>query len=68
LKEIGYKVVIYPASAWMASIKAMQEVLAVLKEDGTTGRYASRMVSFQDMFEVVGRSKFAAMEKKYSSY
>jgi len=68
LQEIGYKVVIYPASAWMASIKAMREVLAVLKEDGTTARYASRMVSFQDMFEVVGRSKFAAMEKKYSSY
>lgn len=67
LKEIGYKIVIYPASAWMASIKAIQEVLSVLKEDGSTSRYASRMVSFQEMFEVVGRSKYVKLETKYSS-
>ena len=68
LKEIGYKIVIYPASAWMASIKAIQEVLSVLKEDGNTSRYAAHMVSFHDMFEVVGRSKFVQLEKKYCNY
>lgn len=67
LKEIGYKIVIYPASAWMACIKAMKEVLSVLKEDGTTSRYAPRMVSFNEMFEVVGRSMFVSFEKKYGS-
>jgi 2,3-dimethylmalate lyase len=70
LKELGamgYKVVIYPVSTHMAAIKAMQEVLAVLKQDGTTARFASRMVPFQEMFEVVGRSKYVAMEKKYTS-
>ena len=49
----------------MASIKAMKEVLSVLKEDGTTSRYAPRMVSFNEMFEVVGRSMFVSLEKKY---
>jgi len=70
LKELGamgYKLVIYPVSTHMAAIKAMQEVLAVLKQDGTTARFASRMVPFQEMFEVVGRSKYVAMEKKYAS-
>jgi methylisocitrate lyase len=67
LKEIGYKIVIYPASAWMACIKAMKEVLSVLKEDGTTSRYAPRMVSFNEMFEVVVRSMFVSFEKKYGS-
>ena len=67
LKEMGYKLVIYPVSAHMAAIKAMQEVLAVLKKDGTTGTYSSQMVPFQEMFEVVGRSKFMALEKKYAS-
>jgi methylisocitrate lyase len=67
LKEMGYKLVIYPVSAHMAAIKAMQEVLAVLKQDGTTARFATQMVSFQEMFEVVGRSKFTALEKKYAS-
>jgi len=67
LKEMGYKLVIYPVSAHMAAIKAMQEVLAVLKQEGTTARFASRMVPFQEMFEVVGRSNFTALEKKYAS-
>ena len=58
---------IYPVSVHMAAIKAMQEVLAVLKKDGTTGAYSSQMVPFQEMFEVVDRSKFMALEKKYAS-
>jgi methylisocitrate lyase len=67
LKEMGYKMVIYPVSTHMAAIKAMQEVLAVLKKDGSTGAYSSQMVPFQEMFEVVGRSKITALEKKYAS-
>ncbi len=67
LKKMGYKMVIYPVSAHMAAIRAMQEVLTVLKEDGTTARYAPRMVSFQEMFEVVGRSGYVRLEKKYAS-
>ena len=38
----------------------------MLKEDGTTVRYASHMVPFQEMFEVVGRSRYASLEKKYA--
>ncbi len=67
LKKMGYKMVIYPVSAHMAAIRAMQEVLSVLKEDGTTARYAPKMVSFQEMFEVVGRSGYVRLEKKYDS-
>lgn len=67
LSEIGYKIAIYPTSAWMASIKAMQDVLTILKEDGSTTRFASRMVSFNEMFEVVGRSGFSALEKRYAA-
>ena len=67
LKRMGYKIALYPVSAWMASIKAIQEVLSVLKQDGTTARYASRMVPFQEMFETVGRSGYVSLEKKYAS-
>jgi carboxyvinyl-carboxyphosphonate phosphorylmutase len=65
--EIGYRLAIYPVSTWTASIRAIQEALAVLKSDGTTERYADRMVSFQEMFEIVGRSRYTALERKYSA-
>jgi methylisocitrate lyase len=67
LQSIGYRIAIYPVALWMSCIKTMQEVLAVLKEDGTTSRCATRMVSFHEMFETVGRSRFAELEKKYGS-
>jgi len=67
LQSLGYRIAIYPVALWMSSIQAMREVLGALKEDGTTGRIASRMVSFHEMFEVVGRSRFAELEKKYGS-
>jgi len=67
LRELGFKIAIYPGTLWMASIKAMQEVLQVLKEDGSATRFYPRMVSFQEMFEIVGRSEYAALEKKYSA-
>ncbi len=64
---MGYRLAIYPTSLWMAAITAMREVLEVLKADGTSLRYQDRMVSFQEMFEVVGRSRYAALEQKYSA-
>jgi methylisocitrate lyase len=66
-REIGYRLAIYPIAPWTASIKAMQEVLGVLRSDGVTSRYADRMVTFQEMFEIVGRSRYAALEKRYSA-
>lgn len=52
----------------MASIKAIQDVLAVLKEDGTTQRFESRMTPFNErgneLFDVVGLSGDPALERK----
>lgn len=71
LQELGFHFVIYPGSTWMAAIKAIQDVLAVLKEDGTTQRFESRMIPFNErgneLFEVVGLSKYRALEKKYAA-
>ena len=67
LKRLGYKMAIYPCSLWMASIKSMQELLLVLKKDGMTNRFASKMVSFQEMFELVDLSGYVSLERKYAT-
>ncbi len=65
LESMGFRIAIYPASAWMAAIKAMQRVLRELKEYGSTDGFAEHMVSFQEMFEVVGLPHYKALEEKY---
>ena len=71
LQELGFDFVIYPGSTWMAAIKAIQDVLAVLKADGTTERFTDRMIAFNErnheLFETVGLSKYRALEKKYAA-
>jgi len=65
LEAMGFRIAIYPASAWMAAIKAMQGVLRELKEQGSTDGFSEHMVSFQEMFEVVGLAQYRALEAKY---
>jgi methylisocitrate lyase len=65
LEGMGFRIAIFPTSAWMAAIKAMQEVLRELKVNGSTDGYAEHMVSFQEMFEIVGLSHYKALEEKY---
>jgi len=71
LQELGFHFVIYPGSTWMAAIKSIQEVLQVLKEDGTTERYYDRMIPFHEkgneLFETVRLSEWRKVESKYSS-
>lgn len=65
LEKMGFKVAIYPASAWMAAIKAIQSVLAELKQKGDTTGFSDHMVSFKEMFEVVGLPHYQELEKKF---
>ncbi len=65
LESMGFRIAIYPTSAWMAAIKAIQGVLEELKEHGTTDGFADRMASFREMFEVVGLSHYKALEERY---
>lgn len=65
LETMGFRIAIFPTSAWMAAIRAIQGVLKELKEKGSTKGFAEHMASFQEMFEVVGLSHYKALEKKY---
>ena len=62
---MGFKIAIYPTTAWTAAIKAMQRVLEHLKKTGDTTALHADMVSFEAMFEVVGRSHYQRLEKKF---
>ena len=65
LEAIGFNLAIYPTSVWMASIYAIQRVLQELKTKGTPDGYADKMVSFEEMFELVDRSGYMALEKRF---
>jgi 2-methylisocitrate lyase-like PEP mutase family enzyme len=61
LEEIGYKVVIYPASLMLAGIAAANRVLATLNDGHDTAANAT----FLELQDVVGFPQYYADEKKY---
>ncbi|MCX5910102.1 MAG: isocitrate lyase/phosphoenolpyruvate mutase family protein [Deltaproteobacteria bacterium] len=65
LQEMGYRLVIYPRSAAGSAAKAIQEIMAVLKRDGTTEKYLDRIISFSERNRINDLASYQALEKKY---
>ncbi|NQV03060.1 MAG: isocitrate lyase/phosphoenolpyruvate mutase family protein, partial [Bacteroidia bacterium] len=65
LEALGYRIAIFPTTAWMAAIKGVQGALKELKEKGTTNGYSEHMIPFEEIFEVVGLSHYKNLERKF---
>ena len=67
LGRLGYKVVIYPATARLAAVKAVTEVLQVLKETGGSDAVKDRMIPFAEWTELTGLPEARALEERYGT-
>ena len=68
LEALGFKLVIFPGSAFMLVCKAVEELMGRLKQQGTTADFMDRMVSLNESFEMVGLSDMLAQDAKYAGY
>lgn len=64
LQDLGYRLVIYPGSAARAAAKAIQDLMASLKREGTTRKFLDRMVSFEGRNQITGLAHYQELEKK----
>ena len=67
LEKMGFKFAIYPMACWAGAIAGIQKSLAVLKKEGSLDSCEEFLTPFKDAFELVGISKYVALEKKYLS-
>lgn len=54
LQEIGYSAVIFPITTLYAAAKAVYDVLADLRENGTSAGSSDRMLCFREFNELIG--------------
>ena len=66
LKELGYRIVIFPISALLVAAKAVREIMARIREDGTPIRVAPQFLSFQEFNNLVGLAEIQDLERKFS--
>ena len=67
LERFGFKIVIYPASALLTVTHVVGQVMAQLKEKGTTAHLMDNMTSLEDCFEVMGLSTMLAEDGRFAS-
>ena len=68
LQKLGFNIVIYPLSGWMAAASVLRQLMAELKEKGTTQDYWKRMgleMSFKELFEVFDYSRISDYESRF---
>ena len=67
LQRLGFKIVIFPASALMLVARAVTGMMDYLKNLGTTEQMMDRMASLEDCFNLVGMAELLAQDAKYAS-
>ena len=66
LERLGFKLVIFPASALLTVSRAVSQLMGELMREGTTAHLVEDMVSLQDCFESVGLSAMLAQDSRYA--
>ena len=65
LAEIGYRIVIYPNALTRVFARAGLELLGELKRTGTTAGMLPSMLTHRELWELFGREKWAALERRF---
>ena len=67
LQALGYRIVIVPSDLQRAAIRAMQDVLAVMRRDGNSRAVADRMATFDECEAVVRTREYLDLDRRYGA-
>jgi 2,3-dimethylmalate lyase len=67
LKELGYRIIIFPISALLTAAKAVRGVLAEIKAEGTPRRIFSDGSSFREFNEMIGLGEIQRLESRFAT-
>ena len=66
LEAMGFGAVLYANAALQVSIRAIADMLGVLKETGSLDSVADRVASFEERQRLVNKDKYDALEQRYA--
>jgi 2-methylisocitrate lyase-like PEP mutase family enzyme len=67
LHQRGFDLIVYPVAAILAQAKAVGEVFATLRREGSTASTMSRLLPFEDFNALVGLERHRARESECAS-
>ncbi len=67
LEKLGLQLIVCPLTALYASSKAMQDMFALIKSNGTTRDALDRLLPFQQFHDIIGLDDYYKLDEKYRS-
>lgn len=64
LAELGFRLIIIPSDLQRAAIRAMQQTLSAIAEDGDSGRLAESMASFSEREVIIDTERYLALDER----
>ncbi len=65
LRELGYRIAVFPLTGLFATAKTLGEVFSHLRKTGSTREIVERMLTFHDFHSIVDLEGRYALDKKY---
>ena len=65
LAELGFTLIVSPLSLLFSAVKAMQDSLAILRDEGSLRNRLDRLVDFQGFGDLVGLPEHYELEQRY---
>ena len=65
LEELGYKIAIFPATGFLATAKALNQVYGVLKETGSSDTLGKELYSFDKFCRMIGFEHVWEFDKRW---
>lgn len=66
LKEIGYRAVIFPLTAFRVSLKAMQNTYSHIMKNGTQRDFMDKLMTRADFYELIGYNEYEKEDSELS--
>jgi 2-methylisocitrate lyase-like PEP mutase family enzyme len=67
LRALGFRVIIFPIGLLLAATRAMQEVLATIRADGTPEAALSRLPRFAEFLDLIGLPEIQELEERFGT-
>src|SRR5919202_131775 len=65
LKELGFRLIIFPISTLLAATRSIQEVLARIRADGSPIPVMDRLLSLEEFIDFIGMPEIRKLEERF---
>ncbi len=65
VSKLGYRLILYPNWLLLAAIRAVDSVLATLKQEESVAGIAPDLPDFRQFFDLLGMQDVRALEERY---